>query len=87
MGRKKYKFQTPTLNGQSVGNIPIAIRNHKEYSSFLEIRQQNPSKTSKEIIVDNISKSLEMFAASTKKLLDNSVSETTGMSVPILTFE
>ena len=84
---KNYKFQTPTLNGQSVGNIPIAIRNHKEYSSLLEIRQQNPSKTSKEIIVDNISKSLEMFAASTKKILDNSVSETTGMSVPILTFE
>ena len=73
------KNQTPTLNGQSVGNIPIAIRNHKEYNStFGEIRQQNSNKTSKDIIVDNISKSSEVFATSTKKVLENSVSKMNG---------
>lgn len=85
---KNYKFQTPTLNGQSVGNIPIAVRNHKEYnSSFYEIKRQNQNKISKKIIVDNISKSLEIFAASTKKILDNSVSATNGEDFSTLTVE
>lgn len=74
---ENYKAQTPTLNGQSVGNVPIAIRNQKQYNNnFNEFQRQNQRKSYKEIIVDNISKSLEMFAASTELLLDNSVSVT-----------
>ena len=30
--KKNYKIQTPTLNGQIVGNKAFACRNHNEYS-------------------------------------------------------
>lgn len=73
---ENYKAQTPTLSGQSVGNIPIAIRNQKEYKNYFNDVQQN--KPYKEIIVGNISKTLEMFAASTELLLGNSVNTTNG---------
>lgn len=72
---ENYKAQTPTLNGQSVGNVSIAIRNEKEHNNNIyQFEHQNSNKSYKEVIVGNISKTLEMFVANTELLLNNSMS-------------
>ncbi|MGN8945247.1 caspase family protein [Bariatricus sp. HCP28S3_E4] len=72
------KAQTPTLNGQSVGNVSIAIRNKKEYNNnFYQFENQSSNNSYKEVIVGNISKSLKLFATNVEVLLNDSVSVTT----------
>lgn len=69
---KNYKNQTPTLIGQSVGNIPFAIRNQENAENGENERQQV-----QEFILKNISKSLELFGENAKTILDNAVAAET----------
>ena len=56
--KKNYKIQTPTLNGQIVGNKAFACRNHNEYSVV-----EDPVLLGKKRIIDNMSNFLKNFAS------------------------
>lgn len=85
--RDNYKIQTPTLNGQSVGNIPFAIRNEVKYVFQEENSICYKRNNGRETIITNISNAVSLFGNNINQIMNASLSSESNIGIETVQYE